>query len=594
MTSVAAEQDQELDARIETAGHWLAALQQALERGDGEALRSLFAGPATWRDLVSFTWSVRNWEGPAAIAAALDAHRAVGATGFRLAVTRPPVAVPDESGTAFLAYFNFETKAGTGSGLVQLAMADGRWVAATLLTQLDELRDHPWAVGENRPIGRVNGTVMGREDPGEGRAAAAEFADRNPDAIVVGAGHNGLMIAARLERLGVDTLVITREKRVGDNWRMRYPSVALHNSVMVNEFPYLAFPESFPTYLGRDDFADFMEYYAHAMGLKVWGGCTVERAEYDETSGLWEVTVTRADGSQRTVTAPDLVMATGLNGEPSIPSFPGTDEFAGTFVHSEKFSGGAEWAGKKSVVIGAGVSGHDIAQDLYEHGGDVCLLQRSGTCVVDVDTFHRYYFPAYLVPGRDVEAVDMASRAVALGVLLERGVFRQLTDLMRADDRELLDALAARGFTLDFRPNGGGIPEGHYAGRDSYYLDVGASPLIADGKIGLRSGVTVDRFTADGVILTNGEHLTADLVVAATGYEPMMDSTRKIVGDEVADTVGPIWRWGTDKEISGVYRRTAQPGLWFMTGIIVEARYYSKFLALQIKAARCGLTGRDD
>lgn len=45
--------------------------------------------------------------------------------------------------------------------------------------------------------------------------------------FTVGGGHNGLAAASQLNTLGVQTLVIDRQKRVGDNWRTRYKSLSL-------------------------------------------------------------------------------------------------------------------------------------------------------------------------------------------------------------------------------------------------------------------------------------------------------------------------------------------------------------------------------
>ncbi len=60
--------------------------------------------------------------------------------------------------------------------------------------------------------------------------------------LVIGGGQSGLSIAARLKQLNVDTLIVDREKRIGDNWRKRYHALTLHNQVQVNHLPYHAVP----------------------------------------------------------------------------------------------------------------------------------------------------------------------------------------------------------------------------------------------------------------------------------------------------------------------------------------------------------------
>jgi len=572
------------------ATRWLGEFERASSAGDRVALEALFTSDATWRDQVSFSWSITNWEGDARVAEAFIAADRK-ATGFRLKTGTQPTLADLGAGDRVTAIFDFRNVYGVGSGVVQLAPAENGigWAAEHLMTQLDELADHGWQVDERRPIGRGHGGIIDRPDPAETWAEAIAFENREPEVVVLGAGHNGLMIGARLERLGVDTLIIDRNERVGDVWRKRYPALALHNITEVNDFPFFPFPRSFPRYLPKEQLADFMEYYAKAMELKVWGDSGIEKATYDEKSKRWTVTVRRGDGSTRDLHPAHLVLATGLNGNPRIPEFPGQEEFSGTVAHSGDFTGGREWKGKKVVVVGAGVSAHDIAQDLYEHGADITLVQRSSTYIVNVDTFHKYFYADYLVPGVSTEIADITSSMIPLGVLRRRGGLKFATDLMADDDKQLLDDLKARGFAFDFRDNGNGVAEGHHSGRDSYYFDIGASRLIADGEITFTSGHGVERFTENGVVLDDGTELEADHVVLATGYTSMLDAVRPIIGDEVADRIGTVWRWGDDDEISNVWHKTAQPGLWFMTGTIRDSRIGSKALALQIKAIQEGL-----
>jgi cation diffusion facilitator CzcD-associated flavoprotein CzcO len=66
--------------------------------------------------------------------------------------------------------------------------------------------------------------------------------------LVVGAAQAGLSIAARLTLLGVDTLVVDREARIGDRWRRRYRALTLHNETRVNHLPYMPFPRSWPVF----------------------------------------------------------------------------------------------------------------------------------------------------------------------------------------------------------------------------------------------------------------------------------------------------------------------------------------------------------
>jgi putative flavoprotein involved in K+ transport len=131
---------------------------------------------------------------------------------------------------------------------------------------------------------------------------------------------------------------------------------------------------------------------------------------------------------------------------------------------------------------------------------------------------------------------------------------------------------------MKYRRRGGG-----------YYLDAGCSGLITDGEIGLLQFDKIDRFTSAGASLKDGTTVTADLLILATGYYAQQELVRRLLGDNIAETVGEIW--GIDEEdgeMRNMWKRTAQKGLWFIAGSLAQCRIYSKYLALQIKACELG------
>lgn len=123
------------------------------------------------------------------------------------------------------------------------------------------------------------------------------------------------------------------------------------------------------------------------MELNVWLQTSVASATYNDTTGEWNVTVSRGDGSKRTLRPRHVVWCTGHSGEARVPHFPGQDSFQGTVYHGSQHRDASETdvRGKKVVVVGTGNSGHDIAQNFYENGADVTMLQRSGTYVLTAD-----------------------------------------------------------------------------------------------------------------------------------------------------------------------------------------------------------------
>ncbi|MEM7423295.1 MAG: monooxygenase, partial [Pseudomonadota bacterium] len=122
-----------------------------------------------------------------------------------------------------------------------------------------------------------------------------------------------------------------------------------------------------------------------------------------------------------------------------------------------------------------------------------------------------------------------------------------------------------------------------------YYFNVGCSDMIADGRIDLIQFEDIERFGPDGAVMRDGSVVTADLIVLSTGYKPQEHLVARLFGEDVAERVGPIWGFGDGMELRNMYKRTPQPGLWFIAGSLAQCRINSPFLALQIKAIEEGL-----
>jgi len=121
--------------------------------------------------------------------------------------------------------------------------------------------------------------------------------DREPAVVVIGGSQSGLGIAACLNQLGVDTLVIDRHDRVGDAWRKRYHNLTLHNEVYVDHLPYLPFPPNYPVYIPRDKIGNWLEFYADTMEINIWISTEFTGGTYDAKANHWALKVQRADGS---------------------------------------------------------------------------------------------------------------------------------------------------------------------------------------------------------------------------------------------------------------------------------------------------------
>jgi putative flavoprotein involved in K+ transport len=172
--------------------------------------------------------------------------------------------------------------------------------------------------------------------------------------------------------------------------------------------------------------------------------------------------------------------------------------------------------------------------------------------------------------------------------LIIRG-YQMAVQRMAEMDKDLIAGLKARGFKYDLGEDGTGHQMKYRRRGGGYYLDAGCSGLIIKGEIGLLQFDDIAEFVAEGAKLKDGKIVPTDLLVLATGYYTQQELVRRLMGDEIADKVGPIWGMGEDGELANMWKPTAQEGLWFMAGSLAQCRIYSKYLALQIKAREEGM-----
>ena len=155
-------------------------------------------------------------------------------------------------------------------------------------------------------------------------------------------------------------------------------------------------------------------------------------------------------------------------------------------LHSSQFKGGSQWSGKSVVVLGTGTSAHDICQELQAHGADVTMVQRSPTMIVNVEPA-QLYDKTYLGDGPPIEIRDVLNSGVPLAVT--KAAHKLITDEVKRLDAPLLARLEQAGFRLEFGEDGTGWPLKFRTRGGGYYFNVGASELIADGRIGLIQAV---------------------------------------------------------------------------------------------------------
>ncbi len=567
---------------------WLARLEAALQAQDAAAAAALFRPDGMWRDLLAFTWNIETASGRQAIERMLRATLTRSKpSNFHIPSERTPPRWVSRAGQETIeCLFGFDTAFGPCSGVVRLVRDEkdpARLLAWTINTNLQELRGHE---EEFERRGEPDSTRdFGAENWLDRLARQRAFADRDPAVLVVGGGHAGLSIAARLGQLGVDTLIVDRHPRIGDNWRTRYHSLTLHNEVHVNHLPYMPFPPTFPVYIPKDKLANWFETYVESLELNFWSGTELTTGRYDDARKRWNVTLKRGDGTTRVMHPRHLIFATGVSSIPTLPDLPGLKDFAGEVVHSGRFHDASLWKGRKALVLGTGTSGHDVAQELHAHGADVTIIQRGKTYVVSLKEAQSVY--AIYSEGIPFDDCDLLATSFPYPVL--QRAYQLSTTKGKMVDRRLIKALEQRGFKIWYGEDETGFQMMYLRYGGGYYFNVGCSELIISGEVKLLQYADIERFAAGGALLKDGSTVPAELLVLATGYLNQQETVRHYLGDDIADRIGPVWGFDEGGELRNMWRRTAQQGLWFTAGSLAQCRIFSRYLAIQIKALEEGL-----
>ncbi|MFE3599524.1 flavin-containing monooxygenase [Streptomyces sp. NPDC059096] len=344
---------------------------------------------------------------------------------------------------------------------------------------------------------------------------------------VIGGGPGGLAAAAALRQQGVRAVVLEKSGAVGASWRAHYERLRLHTTRARSGLPGLKMPRSFGRWPARADVVRYLEKYAAHHGLEIVTGVEVTRVDPAPDSSGW---LLRATGG-RELTGRAVVVATGFNHTPRLPSWPGLaayEEAGGTVLHAAAYRDPAPYAGKDVLVVGVGNTGAEIAVDLAEGGAArVRLAIRTVPHILRRSTLG---WPAQQtgilvrrLPTRLVDAGASLMCRIAVPDLSAQGLPRPDTGLYT-------------------RARQGAIP----------VQDVGLIKAVRRGRV--EPVAAVDSFEGNEVVLADGSRLAPEAVIAATGYHRALEGLVGHLG--VLDARG--------RPVTHGRRTPAQaPGLYF-------------------------------
>jgi len=342
-------------------------------------------------------------------------------------------------------------------------------------------------------------------------------------ALVIGGGPAGLATAGELGRRGIAVVVIERGGAVGARWRARYDGLRLNTFRGLSHLPGRRLPRVAGRYASRDAFVEYLVAYAGAHELDVRLGVEARRIEPDEAHG-WTVATSEGPWSARHV-----IVATGWDAEPKLPTWAAESRFAGSLLHTSDVTDLTRFRGQRVLIVGAGNSGIDIAGLLVRSGATVTVSMRTAPNIFPRDWLGAPLGPSVLLgehlPARPVDALGRFIQWHVYGDLSPYGIPR--------------------------------APEG-YATR---FRRTGVNPAVDDGfvtalKAGRASVVAeVERLERDAALLVTGERVDADAVILATGYRRGLE---RLVGHlNVLDDRGVPRHW------RGTPGDPTTPGLYF-------------------------------
>ncbi|KAF6759799.1 hypothetical protein DFP72DRAFT_1098832 [Ephemerocybe angulata] len=553
-----------------------------------------------WRDVLALTWDFRTFEGTQKIQKFLE-DRLAGANirNVKLDQADGPPAIaslfPDILWLQL--FFTFDTDVGGCTAIARLVpvvdkegpgAGNIKWTAHTVFTRLESLHDVPELLG----LLRKQEPFHGPWD--EARAEEIAFKERDPTVLIIGAGQGGLMTAANLKVLGVDSLIIEKTERVGDNWRKRYEALCLHDPVWYDHFPFIPFPKTWPIYTPARKLGNWLESYVDALDLNVWTSSTVTKVERGQ-GDRWAVTVVSSGpGGDRTrvFNVRHVVFASGWIGMKSyVPDIPGRDKFRGQVLHSFEHNRATDHSGKKVVVVGACTAAFDISVDYVEKGVDVTMYQRKSSYIISGQGLRALL--AGLYSENTPFSIEVADRLnLSMPNLFMAGVNHRSRQMLAELDKDIIEGLEKKGFHVNTGYRDTGILFQVWQTGGGYYIDVGGSKYIIDGRLKVKGDCgAIKEYTEKGLRFEDGSELDADVVVFCTGLDKKKHPLSDFLAEDVITQCSPLWGLDDEGELKGVHREVGPRGLWSMMGNLAVCRMNSKHLALQIKAMEKGCFG---
>lgn len=309
--------------------------------------------------------------------------------------------------------------------------------------------------------------------------------------LIIGAGPAGLAVAGRFRQANLDFTIVEQSQHVGNAWRNHYDRLHLHTIKEWSHLPHLPFPEDYPRYVARQQLVDYLSNYAQHFDIRP--KYDVEILSIKKAGEHWEAIAK----SGETFLAKNIVVATGVNRVPKVPTWNGQADFKGSITHSRTYKNPEPYLGQRVLVVGIGNTGAEIALDLSEYGVETSIVARGEISLVPRDLNGR----PVQVTGKQLEKLPFGL-GDWLGSQIRKIYFGDLTKyglkMSKVSPTKLL------------RETG-----------KTPLIDLGTIAAIKAGKIQVVGDI--DHFTRTGVVFKKEGHRDFDAVILATGYTAQIE-----------------------------------------------------------------------
>ena len=360
------------------------------------------------------------------------------------------------------------------------------------------------------------------------------------DVLIVGAGLSGIGAAYRLKQLcpGKSFAIVEARESIGGTWDLfRFPGVRADSDMFTLAYPFRpwkgakAIPDG-PSIL------EYVRETARTFGIDklIRFGHRVVRAEWASSDTRWSVDIERASNAHALrLTCGFLYFCSGYYRYEAgyLPSFPGSDRYAGTIVHPQHWPDGLDYAGKRVVIIGSGATAVTLVPAMTDKAAHVTMLQRSPSYVFSVpshdvvaDALRRW------LPERAAHQLSRWKNLLIAMALYE--VCRRRPKFAKSLLRRGAASRLPKDYAVDthFKPR-----YNPWEQRLCFVPDSDLFHALRDGRASIVTD-QIKTFTESGVLLQSGTELAADIVVAATGLQLQALGGAQLVVDGRAVDMG--------------------------------------------------------